>query len=245
MGYLLVAICYKTMVNNYISCVLLFISLIKMLYSMVSNKDSLTEKPDSPLTKKPDSPLTEKPDSPLTKKPDAPLTKKPDSPLTKKPDSPLTKKPDSPLTEKELIHAIRRNFDGLDKFDAVKIFLSHIDSKDLGTQTESSKDSKVHFCAATLYNNLNDKLTKLVAKLLTKTDQSHFVIMKIQLAIYVATYGTARFKLEKNLRVNYTWHYTSLKIFVAYLRALGKVITSPPLVESKHTCYKLVTSLST
>ena len=163
MGYLLVAICYKTMVNNYISCVLHFISLIKMLYSMVSNKDSLTEKPDSP------------------------LTKKPDSPLTKKPDSPLTKKLDSPLTEKELIHAIRRNFDGLDKFDAVKIFLSHIDSKDLGTQTESSKDSKVQFYAATLYNSLNDKLTKLVAKLLTKIDQSHFVIMKIQLAIYVAT----------------------------------------------------------
>ena len=56
-------------------------------------------------------------------------------------------------------------------------------------------------------------------------------------------YGTARFKLEKNLHVNNTWHYTNLKIFDACLRALGKVMTSPPLVESKHTCYKLVMSL--
>ena len=40
-------------------------------------------------------------------------------------------------------------------------------------------------------------------------------------------------------------HYTSLKIFVASLRALGKVMTSPPLVASKHTCYKLIMSLST
>ena len=39
-------------------------------------------------------------------------------------------------------------------------------------------------------------------------------------------------------------HYMSLKILIACLRALGKVMTSPPLVESKHTCYKLVTSLS-
>ena len=58
-------------------------------------------------------------------------------------------------------------------------------------------------------------------------------------------YGTARFKLQKNLRVNYTRHYTSLKIFIACLRALRKVMTSPPLVESKHTCYKVVMSLST
>ena len=35
------------------------------------------------------------------------------------------------------------------------------------------------------------------------------------------------------------------KKFVVCLRALGKVMTSPPLVASKHTCYKLVTSLST
>ena len=58
-------------------------------------------------------------------------------------------------------------------------------------------------------------------------------------------YSTARFKLFKNSRVNYTQHYTSLKIFVACLRALGKVMTSPTLVASKHTCYKLVASLST
>ena len=59
------------------------------------------------------------------------------------------------------------------------------------------------------------------------------------------TYGTARFKLYKHSRVPYTRHYTSQKIFVACLRALRKVMTSPPLVASKHTCYKLVTSLST
>ena len=47
----------------------------------------------------------------------------------------------------------------------------------------------------------------------------------------------------KYSRVNYTQH-TSLR-FVACLRVLRKVMTSPPLVESKHTCYKLVTSLST
>ena len=59
------------------------------------------------------------------------------------------------------------------------------------------------------------------------------------------TYGTARFKLYKHTRVPYTRHYTSQKIFVACLPALGKVMTSPPLVASKHTCYKLVTSFST
>ena len=58
-------------------------------------------------------------------------------------------------------------------------------------------------------------------------------------------YGTARFKLYKHSLVPYTWHYMSQKIFVACLRALRKVMTSPPLVASKHTCYKLVTSLST
>ena len=65
------------------------------------------------------------------------------------------------------------------------------------------------------------------------------------MCMHVYMYGTARFKLYKHSRVPYTRHYTSLKIFVACLRALGKVMTSPPLVASKHTSYKLVTSLST
>ena len=65
------------------------------------------------------------------------------------------------------------------------------------------------------------------------------------LLIFNHTYGTARFKLYKHSRVPYTRHYTSQKIFVACLQALGKVMTSPPLVASKHTCYKLVTSFST
>lgn len=64
----------------------------------------------------------------------------------------MVSKTNSPLTEKQLIHAIRRNFDGLDKFDATKIFLSHIDSKHLGTQSEPSKDSKVQFHTAKLYS---------------------------------------------------------------------------------------------
>ena len=62
--------------------------------------------------------------------------------MVSKTDSPPT---EPSLTENQLIHAIRRNFDGLDKFDAAKIFLSYIDSKHLGTQTESSKDRKVQF----------------------------------------------------------------------------------------------------
>ena len=45
----------------------------------------------------------------------------------------------------------------------------------------------------------------------------------------------------QTLRVPYTRHYTAKN----GLRALGKVMTSPPLVASKHTCYKLVTSFST
>ena len=60
----------------------------------------------------------------------------------------VSNKTDSVLTKKDLIHAIRRNFDGLDKFDATKIFLSHIDSKSLDKQTatsEPSKESKVQF----------------------------------------------------------------------------------------------------
>ena len=51
----------------------------------------------------------------------------------------MVSKTNSPLTEKQLIHAIRRNFDGLDKFDATKIFLSHI----LDMQTATSEPLKV------------------------------------------------------------------------------------------------------
>ena len=32
----------------------------------------------------------------------------------------------SPPTEKQLIHAVQRNFDGLDEFNTTEIFLSHI-----------------------------------------------------------------------------------------------------------------------
>ena len=77
-------------------------------------------------------------------------------------------------------------------------------------------------------------------KIVTLLDRLFFLIFG-----WCNTYGTARFKLYKHSRVPYTRHYTSQKIFVACLRALGKVMTSPPLVASKHTCYKLVTSLST
>ena len=54
----------------------------------------------------------------------------------------MVSKTDSPLTEKQLTHAILRNFDGLDEFDATKIFLSHIDSKSLVKQTVTSEESK-------------------------------------------------------------------------------------------------------
>ena len=64
----------------------------------------------------------------------------------------MVSKTNSPLTEKQLIHAIRRNFDGLDKFDATNIFLSPMHSKglfrlDLPTVTsEPSEESKVQLC---------------------------------------------------------------------------------------------------
>ena len=54
----------------------------------------------------------------------------------------MVSKTDSPLTEKQLTHAILRNFDGLDEFDATKIFLSHIDSKSLVKQTVTPEVSK-------------------------------------------------------------------------------------------------------
>ena len=54
----------------------------------------------------------------------------------------MVSKTNSPLTEKQLIHAIRRNFDGLDKFDATKIFCSHIDCKSLDAQTATSEPLK-------------------------------------------------------------------------------------------------------
>ena len=56
----------------------------------------------------------------------------------------MVSKTDSPLTEEQLIHAILRNFDGLDEFDATKIFLSHIDPKSLLKQTTSSEVSKAN-----------------------------------------------------------------------------------------------------
>lgn len=61
----------------------------------------------------------------------------------------MISKTDLPLTKKQLIHAIRRNFDGLDEFDATKIFLSHIDSESLYIQpdtSELSKENEVQFC---------------------------------------------------------------------------------------------------
>ena len=58
----------------------------------------------------------------------------------------MVSKTDSPLTEKQLIHAIRRNFDGLDEFDATETFLNHIDYASLDKQpntSETSKENKV------------------------------------------------------------------------------------------------------
>ena len=52
-------------------------------------------------------------------------------------------------------------------------------------------------------------------------------------------------RLDLNFKKTHAWYYTSLEIFVACLRALGKVMTSTSLMESKHTCYKLVMGLST
>ena len=85
----------------------------------------------------------------------------------------MVSKTNSPLTEKQLIHAIRRNFDGLDKFDAAKILLS--DTKHLATQTKS-KDRKVQFFITKLHN-------------------------KIQPAIYLAihSYGTVQQKLDDHM----------------------------------------------
>ena len=54
----------------------------------------------------------------------------------------MVSKTDSPLTEKQLIHAIQRNFDGLDEFDATKIFLKHVDCNALIKQSSTSEPSK-------------------------------------------------------------------------------------------------------
>ena len=59
----------------------------------------------------------------------------------------MVRKTDSPLTEDQLIHAIQRNFDGLDAFNATKIFLSHLDCRSLIKQaatSETSKENKVY-----------------------------------------------------------------------------------------------------
>ena len=48
----------------------------------------------------------------------------------------MVSKTNSPLTKKQLDHAILRNFDGLDKFDAIDIFHSHI-------YPDNKKESKV------------------------------------------------------------------------------------------------------
>ena len=63
----------------------------------------------------------------------------------------MVSKTDSPLTEKQLIHAIQRNFNGLDEFDATKIFLNHVDSNALVKQSgisDLSKENKVHIVFA-------------------------------------------------------------------------------------------------
>ena len=57
----------------------------------------------------------------------------------------MASKTDSPLTRNQLIHAIHRNFDGLDEFNAAKIFLFHIEESDKQTTTtKSSKELEVH-----------------------------------------------------------------------------------------------------
>ena len=58
----------------------------------------------------------------------------------------MVSKTESPLTERQLVHAIQRNFDGLDKFDTTKIFLDNVDSKALVQSfSKSSKADKVQF----------------------------------------------------------------------------------------------------
>ena len=54
----------------------------------------------------------------------------------------MVSKTDSRLTGKQLIHAIQRNFDGLDEFDATKTFLKHVDSSALIKQSSISDPSK-------------------------------------------------------------------------------------------------------
>ena len=64
----------------------------------------------------------------------------------------MVSKTDCPLTEKQLIHAIRRNFDGLDEFDATEIFIRNVDSKTLVKQSatsDPSKENKIHFVIVT------------------------------------------------------------------------------------------------
>ena len=54
----------------------------------------------------------------------------------------MVSKTKSPLTRSQLIHAIQRNFDGLDEFNATEIFLTHINSKISNKQTSASTENK-------------------------------------------------------------------------------------------------------
>ena len=52
----------------------------------------------------------------------------------------MVSRTDSSLTKEQLTHALLRNFDGLDEFDATEIFLSHIDVESLDKQNATSKN---------------------------------------------------------------------------------------------------------
>lgn len=60
----------------------------------------------------------------------------------------MIKKTDQPLTMKQLEHAIKRNFGGLDnnEVDAVKIFKDKIHIADVPSDTEDPTVSSVHSC---------------------------------------------------------------------------------------------------
>ena len=79
----------------------------------------------------------------------------------------MVSKTHSPLTKNQLIHAIQRNFDGLDEFNAAKIFLTHIRSDKQAATSDNKQIATPADNNEATVSSENDQISSSTENILT------------------------------------------------------------------------------
>ena len=109
----------------------------------------------------------------------------------------MVSKTHSPLTKNQLIHAIQRNFDGLDEFNATKIFLTHIKSdKQAATSDNKQIASPADNNEATLSSE-NDQVSNIQTTVYAENSQTAYSAEDIQITVSMESDRTGTSSEEK------------------------------------------------